>query len=167
MPQLTIIGIGSPFADDMAGWCVADALSSSRQIASYHGRVAVAICRSPGSELLGLLADTDIAIVVDAVCYGGAPGTVYRLSSLQSSSSVTEFLSSHGLDLQTLFTLADTLEISPKMMVIYGIEAGPDNRNTKLSQGVQRAVVRVTDDIKRDIEHYCGEARPKPWFSDM
>ena len=167
MPQLTIIGIGSPFADDMAGWSVADALSCSGLIASYGGRVTVAICRSPASELLSLLADTDIAIVVDAVCYGGAPGTVYRLSSLQSSSSVTEFLSSHGLDLQTLFTLADTLEISPKMMVIYGIEAGPDNRNTKLSQGVQRAVVRVTDDIKRDIEHYCGEARPKPWFSDM
>lgn len=162
MPQLTIIGIGSSFADDMAGWSVVDALSSTGKIASYGGRVAVAICRSPASELLSLLVDTDIAIVVDAVCYNGAPGTVYRLSGLHSPSSVTEFLSSHGLDLQTLLTLAHTLGSSPKLLVIYGIEGGPGNgKNTKLSQNVQRAVVRVADDIKRDIEHYCGEVRPK------
>lgn len=156
MPRLTVIGIGSSFADDQAGWRVVETLSASRQIAAYGERILVTVCRAPAGELLRLLADTDIAIVVDAVRFCGAPGTVYRLGSVHSPLPATKFLSSHGVDLRTMLALADTLEHSPRVMIIYGIEAGPNSAaDSTMCQSVCRAVAGVAEEIKRDITNYC------------
>ena len=155
MPRLTIIGIGSPFADDQAGWNVVESLVASRQAAIYAEHVVVTVCRSPASELLSLLMNSDIAIVVDAVRYCGAPGTIYRLADMDSPLPATKILSSHGIDLITMYALADTLGHSPGMMIIYGIEAGPDSApGMAMCQSVGRAVIRVAEDIKRDVANY-------------
>ena len=156
MPRLTVIGIGSPFADDNAGWCVVETLIASRSAAAYDGHVVITACASPASELLGLLMQTDIAIVVDALCYSGAPGTIYRMSDIILPFSATKFLSSHGLDLQTMQELAGTLGQSPRIMILYGIEAGPDNGTaSSMCQSVRDATAWVADDIRRDIVNYC------------
>jgi hydrogenase maturation protease len=155
MPRLTVIGIGSPFADDQAGWRVIQSLSASRQIKACGERIRLVSCRSPASELLDLLTNTDAAIVVDAVRYCGAPGTLYRLRDVQSPLSATKLLSSHGVDMGTVFALASTLECSPRRLIIYGIEAGSDMTGTTLCQSVWRTAERVVQEIKRDIEDYC------------
>jgi hydrogenase maturation protease len=152
MPRLTVIGIGSPFADDQAGWRVVQSLAASSRIAAYGERVTVASCRSPGGELLNLLANTDTAIVVDAVRYCGAPGTLYRLWDVHSSLLSTKLLSSHGLDMGSLFGLAAALECRPKQIIVYGIESGPDNGGVTMCQSVRRTVDRVIDEIKREID---------------
>jgi hydrogenase maturation protease len=155
MPRLTIIGIGSPFADDRAGWSVVEKLVASKQVVAHGAHVVVTVCRSPVSELLSLLTNTDIAIIVDAVRYCGAPGTIYRLTDIDSPLPATKVLSSHGIDLRTLYALAETLGHSPGVMVFYGIEAGPDNESgLVMCQCVGRAVVRVAADIRRDVENY-------------
>lgn len=156
MPHLTVIGIGSPFGDDQAGWRVAESLAESARVAAYGKHVLVTACRSPSSELLELLSNTDVAIVVDAVVGGGAPGTVYRIASSHIPPFVTEILSSHGIGLQTMLELADTLGRSPRVMIVYGIETGPAGADSVMSQGVRRAVVRVAEDIERDMAHYCA-----------
>ena len=155
MPCLTVIGIGSPFADDQAGWRVVQCLAASSGIADYGERVMVASCRSPAGGLLSLLANTDAAIVVDAVRCCGVPGTLYRLCDAHSSLLSTKLLSSHGLDMGTLFALAATLEFRPKRMIVYGIEAGYDtDREMTMCQSVRQTVERVVDEIKRDIVNY-------------
>lgn len=158
MPRLTVIAVGSSFADDRVGWDVAEILLTSSQITAYGERVVVTVCRSPASELVGLLADTDIAIVVDAARFCGAPGTVYRLVDVRSPLWTTALLSSHGVDLQTLFALADALEYSPKVMIVYGIESRSGlEAGSTICPSIRRSVVRVAEDIKRDIANYCRE----------
>ena len=155
MPRLTVIGIGSPFADDRAGWSVVETLAASKQVAAYAEHVVVTVCRSPVSELLNLLMNTDIAIIVDAVRYCGAPGTMYRLIGVHSPLPATKFLSSHGIDLRTMYALAGTLGHVPRIMIFYGIEAGPDSGpDLAMCQSVGRAVVRVAEDIGRDVANY-------------
>lgn len=155
LPRLTVIGIGSPFADDRAGWSVVETLIASKQVAAYGEHVVVTICRSPASELLNLLMNTDIAIIVDAVRYCGASGTMYRLSGEHSPLPEMKFLSSHGIDLKTLCALAGALGHSPGMLIFYGIEAGPKSEpGLVMCQSVHRAVVRVTEEVRRDVVNY-------------
>ena len=155
MPRLTIIGIGSPFADDRAGWNVVETLVASKQVAAYGEHVVVTVCRSPVSELPSLLMNTDIAIVVDAVRYCGASGTTYRLTDMDSPLPTMKDLSSHGVDLRTMYALADALGHRPGIMIFYGIEAGPDSApGLAMCQSVGRAVARVVGDIRRDVAYY-------------
>ena len=156
MPRLTVIGIGSDFADDRVGWNVVEALSASREIAAYGNDVLVKTCLSPAGELLSLLANTEVAILVDSVSFSGAPGTVYRLDGVGSPMTAPNFISSHGMDLPILLALAAALEQSPREMILYGIEAGPCFvADSKMGQSVLHAVKWVTEDIKRDISNYC------------
>ena len=156
MPRLTVIGIGSAFADDRAGWSVVDSLTASGEIAGYAERILVTVCGSPAGELLGLLADTEIAIIVDAVRFSGASGTVYRLESIHSPLAAAKPLSSHGFKLGDLLALAETLEHCPRVIIIYGVESGPENEtDTTMCEDVRRAVMRVAEEIKRDIADLC------------
>jgi len=134
-----------------------ETLVASKQVAAYGEHVVVTVCHSPVSELLDLLMNTDIAIVVDAVRNCGAPGTIYRLTDIDSPLPATKVLSSHGIDLSTMRTLAETLGHSPGMMIFYGIEAGPDSApGLAMCQSVGRAVVQVAEDIRRDVENYLS-----------
>lgn len=152
MPRLTVIGIGSPFADDRVGWRIVELLGASGQADAWGVHVVMTVCRSPGSELLSLLMNTDIAIIVDAVrCYG-APGTIYRMSEMESPLPKIRALSSHGLDLHAMRALAGSLGHIPEIMILYGIEAGPENGEAlEMCQSVQRAADRVVENIWRDI----------------
>lgn len=153
MRRLSIIGLGSSIADDQAGWIVVETLLASRRIAAYGERVAITVCRSPAGELLSYVADADIAIIVDAVRFDGAAGTVYRLQDIHNHSlSTANLVSSHGVDLPTMLSLAATLGCSPGLIVIYGIEAGPGS-GADMSDNVCRAVMRVVDAILRDVEN--------------
>jgi hydrogenase maturation protease len=152
MPRISVIGIGSAFGDDRAGWRVAELLAGSSQSFVNPEGVTITACRSPGSELPGLLMAADIAIVVDAVISGGAPGTVLRLSGRSLPSFVNAGLSSHGMRLQTLLELVKTLGNSPSDLIIYGIESA--DVDAEMSQDVLRAVSFVVDRIKGDIVHF-------------
>jgi len=155
MPRLSVVGIGSPFADDRAGWKVVETLAASKQVASYGEHVVVTVCRSPASELLDILMNTEIAIVVDAVQYRGVPGTIYRLTDLDSPLPAPKVLSSHGIDLRTMYALAGTLGHSPGILIFYGIEAGSDSGpDLVMCQSVCRASARVAEEIRRDVVNH-------------
>lgn len=114
-------------------------------------------CRSPASELINLFVSTDVAIVVDAVRFCGAAGTIYRLENAHSRLLETRFLSSHGVDLPAMLALTDTLGHRPRELIIYGIEAGPEVATAQaMCNEVSRAAARVTDDIKQDIVNHVG-----------
>lgn len=161
MPRVSVIGIGSPFGDDQAGWYVAELLAKSSRVIANAEHIVVTACRSPTSELPDLLAAADIAILVDAVLNSGAPGTVYRLSSPCLPSFASGRLSSHGVGLQAMLELAKTLEDFPSALVIYGIEAESVEAISTMSQSVLRAISRVTEEIERDVAHYCKNLIPK------
>jgi hydrogenase maturation protease len=156
MARLSVIGVGSPFGDDQAGWYVADALAASSKVAAYGERVAVTSCRSPGGDLPELLTNSDVAIVVDAVIDNGAAGTVYRIEGHRLPAFVAGALSSHGITLQTILEISDALQNRPKALIVYGIEAQVSGTGSAMSESMCRAAARVVEHIKRDITHYCG-----------
>ena len=168
MPHLAIIGIGSPFGDDQAGWRVVDALAESMSVAAYGERVLVAACRSPAGELPELLVNADVAIVVDAVRGDGAPGTVYRISGGRLPPFVSRRLSSHGIDLQTLFELTAALEYRPRERIVYGIESGAAGVvGTAMNESVRRAAEWVAENIKRDMAYFCMDKPKRINFAEV
>ena len=146
-----VIGLGSPFGDDRAGWAVAERLAALPAVATRD--VQVALCRSPGSELPGLLAAAEVAILVDAVRYRGAPGTVYRWSRPEPSLFGEARLSSHGLGLRAGLELAQALGDLPREWLLYGIEAGPGREAGSVITAVD-AVAWVVAAIRRDIDYF-------------
>jgi hydrogenase maturation protease len=155
MPRMSVIGIGSPFGDDRAGWMVAELLAGSGQVVADAEQLTVTACRSPGGELPALLAKADIAIVVDAVMNGGAPGTVYRLTDPRLLAFAGDHLSSHGMSLQATLELARALGELPKIVLIYGIEAASAETESVMNDNVLEAIPRVREQIERDIAYYC------------
>ena len=114
-----VIGIGSPFGADRAGWEVVDLLAREGAAGLSPLR-----CASPAGELLGMLRGTDRAVLVDAVVSGAPPGTVGRWEGrgvLEPRSA----LSSHGLDVAAVLALGDALGELPATLVLYGIEVDP------------------------------------------
>ena len=156
VPHVSVIGIGSPGGDDRAGWRVAELLNQSAKVTAAAERVSVNLCHTPGGEVPALLAGADIAIVVDAVMNGGAPGTIYRLSDPRLLAFADNPLSSHGIGLQAMLELAEALGELPKILLIYGIEAASLEGETAMHLKVLDAIPRVREAIERDIAFYCG-----------
>jgi len=150
-----VIGLGSPFGDDRAGWCVVEALAESPWVAGCEEQVTLTACRSPAAELPELLSMADIAIMVDAVKGGGSVGTFYRLSRPTEWCFAGTSVSSHGVGLPAMLELAQILGGRSPVCYLYGIEVAAFAPDLSLSEAVQRAVVRVKEAIEGDIANYC------------
>jgi len=68
---MAVIGIGNPLMrDDGAGLSVIDLLSREPK------NVAIVDAGTGGMMLLHILPDLDVAVIVDAVDFGGKPGEI-------------------------------------------------------------------------------------------
>lgn len=124
MTPVRILGIGSPFGDDQAGWRVIEALERSKLLNEFvGGEVSTHSCDRPGSRLLESLRGAAFAIVIDAVQAGSAPGTVHRLDAWGIADD-PRLLSSHGFGLASALALGEALGELPDEVIVYGIEIG-------------------------------------------
>ena len=147
-PHVVVAGVGSEYRrDDGAGPAVA----------------ARAVEQSPATHDIGPLVDpldllgrwdrADLAIVIDAVRSGAAPGTVRVLeltgTTVSSSPGVT---STHGISLSGVLRLAQAIDQAPGRVIVVGIEGDDFGRGLGLSPAVDAAipvaVQRVVDLIK-------------------
>jgi hydrogenase maturation protease len=146
--RVVIIGVGNPWRrDDGAGWIAAD-LAGARL-----GPVA-AVIHSDGepARLLDDWADADLAVVVDAVHTGAAPGWVHRLEAghvIAERSS--PFTGSHALGLIDAMRLGAAVGSLPRRLLIFGIEITDTSAGRGLSAGVARAVQTVALSIEREV----------------
>ena len=76
---------------------------------------------------MGIIGDTDILIVVDAVCNQGVPGDLYRLADHQVPRRVLAKQSMHQMDLPEVLALCKAIDHDPHVVVI-GVE--PEDMNT-------------------------------------
>src|SRR6266536_5749417 len=147
--RVKLIGLGDPLRpDDAAGIEVA-----RRVRAAAPTDVDVIELRGDPIALLDAWRDAPLAIVVDTVRAGTAPGTVYRLE-------VGERLrlpdrrdrhSSHALTLGDLVELARALDRLPHRLVIIGIEGSEAGMGAGLSAPVQAAVEAVATAMLEDL----------------
>jgi hydrogenase maturation protease len=152
-----VIGIGNPFRrDDGVGPAVAERVTAAFDPRDHPG---VRVCEHDG-EPAGLLdrwEGAEIAIVVDSVRTGAAPGTVHRVALDGTNHPIGAAGSTHGLGLGDAVELARALDRLPATLVVYGIEAGDIGDGVGLGDPVALAADRVAADIVRALDQ---EVRP-------
>ncbi len=114
-----IIGIGSPFGADQLGWSAIDLLQTELPDCEL-----IKLDR-PGSDLIRYFQGLDDVVLIDAVQAGQSPGSVLRLEV--EDLALTECqTSSHGFGVADALKMAAELNLSPKKLLLIGLEAGSD-----------------------------------------
>lgn len=118
-PQITILGVGNILLkDEGVGVRVIERLSRDFR---FDDNVHLVDGGVLGMRLMGIVADTDVLIVVDAVRNRQAPGSLYRLEGDQVPRRVLAKQSMHQLDLPEVLALCSAIDKTPQTIVI-GIE---------------------------------------------
>ena len=144
-PSVVVAGVGEPYRrDDGCG---------PRVVAALRGRVAPSVRLvervAEPTALLDLWEGTRLAVVVDAMRSGSAPGTVRRLegSEVASAAPAERTTSSHGVSVRTAVELGRALHRLPERLVLYLVEAADLGPGEVLSPEVLRGVATAADRI--------------------
>ncbi len=144
-----LIGVGNPYrGDDALGLLVVQ--QAKERLAGYP--VEVREVAGDMTALLDAWDDADLAIVVDAVVSGAAPGTVHRFEVGETPLPRAMFATStHALDVAQAVELARALGRLPRCLVLYGVEAGRLDTGSGLSPEVAQALPQVVEALCRDV----------------
>lgn len=149
--KILILGIGSPFADDQAGWFVADQLShlESLQTLISAGKLVIEAENRPGLSLLDWLHyDYEQIILVDMVKTNLAEtGNIYQLKA-QEIIGFSGMLSSHNLGVSPSLALAEVLGMNIQNIIFWGIEGERYKPHEEISPAMLLAVTKVTEQIQ-------------------
>jgi len=109
-----VIGLGSPFGEDRAGWLVIDRLQGR-----VPASVEVIALDRPGAALVNWMRDCEHLVLIDAVLAPEKCGTyaLLKIDELVQPSAV----SGHMLNLAETVALAKALGHPPKRLEVYGI----------------------------------------------
>lgn len=147
MPGTTVvIGMGNDArGDDAAGLHVARLLRDS-----LPPRFLVAESSGDPMHLVATWSGADLAIVIDAVSSGAAPGTVHHGVSPQSTRSWQG--SSHSLALADAIALGTALDRLPGELLIFGIEGTDFALEVPITSTVQAAIHETARAISERLQ---------------
>ena len=149
--MFTILGVGSPFGDDRAGWAAAALLAASNLVTSSAGQIDVRILDRPGSLLLAEFGESKGVILIDALCSGALPGTIQRLDA-DDVCAARSVLSSHGIGVARAVDLARSLDCLPARFALFGIEADRQHAGSGLSPAVMGALPQLIEQVLQQAE---------------
>lgn len=145
-----ILGIGSPFGDDAAGWLVCDKLAQNQALKKliHNGKLVIEATDRPGLNLLTWLeADYQQIILIDMVKTSqNQPGAIYRLTASEII-GFSGILSSHSLGLSSALAMAEALNIPIQHVLFWGIEGSLHQPQDNVSDKVLVAVEKICDQI--------------------
>ncbi|MCG7898252.1 MAG: hydrogenase maturation protease [Candidatus Thiodiazotropha weberae] len=118
--MIRVIGVGSPFGADRAGWLAIEHLQGCQ----LEDCELVKLDR-PGSGLLNYLRDADQVVLIDALKSAGRAGEVSQISR-EALAQCHELTSSHGFGVSEALALADQLGELPPQVSLLGIHVGDD-----------------------------------------
>lgn len=144
-----VIGVGNPYRrDDAVGLIVARTLREK----NLDG-VKVLEMSGEGAALIEAWQNAERVIVIDAVCSGAAPGTIFRFEAHRRSIPTRFFrYSTHNLGLAEAIELARSLGQLPKELIVYGIEGRDFTVGEGLSPEVAHAASQVLERILSELE---------------
>lgn len=132
--MIRIIGLGSPFGDDRAGWRVIDAMRGR----TPAGVDLVSLDR-PGVSLVQWVEGVDELVVVDALRGERPAGTVAAFELDQVEERGVSRLSGHALGLRDSLALAARLGMAPRKSSFYGIFINDlDHESEVVCEGCER-----------------------------
>jgi hydrogenase maturation protease len=143
---LVVIGVGSEFrGDDAAG------LLAARRLRRSPGVRAVEHSRD-GLSLMEHWRASDRVVVVDAVCSGHEPGTVFRFEATAGPvPGDAGWVSSHSPGVAEGIETARALGRMPASLTVFGIEADRVDPGRRVSPAVVDAVEEVARTILADF----------------
>ncbi len=143
-PPTRLIGIGHPFrGDDRAGLWVARRLKA-------HADESFEVCEHSGEAagLMTLFEGRGRVLLVDAVCSGGTPGTLYRFDAALGPLPAGCFgASTHHLGVAEAIEWARALGRLPQTLIVYGIEGADFSPGEALSEKVREAGEKLVREI--------------------
>ncbi len=145
--MIKIIGVGSPFGEDQAGWKVIEILL---QFVSTQSGLEMTSYDRPGVRLLSYMQNAECVYLIDAVKSGFTPGYIHRLEDKKIDDFQVK-LSTHDLGVIQTLQMGCALNILPKKIILYGIEINEDDNNGLISCVVQEAIQLVSDKIKTEL----------------
>lgn len=146
MRQIKVLGIGSPFGDDRAGWEVVLRL----QRHCLRNDVAFEILDRPGLGLLEHFQGVDVLYLIDAVQPLHSPGMIHVLAVDEVLAQQAQF-STHGFGVAEALQLAKAMNGLPAEIHIYGIEMASTDALTALSAPVAAAVERLAAELVQAV----------------
>ena len=159
-PRITVLGVGNILlSDEGVGVRVVEALCRRFDFADH---VRVLDGGVLGVRLMGIISETDILIVVDAVCNRGEPGDLYRLADHEVPRRVLAKQSMHQMDLPEVLALCKAIDHDP-LVVVLGVE--PEDISTISDQLTPTISERKEDLIRmvlKELDRLGAAYRSKP-----
>lgn len=146
--RVLIIGVGNEYRhDDGVGLVVARALREK----NLDG-IEILEMSGEGAALIEAFQNAERVIVVDAVCSGATPGTIFRFEAHHQSIPARFFhYSTHNFGLAEAIELARSLGQLPKELIVYGIEGEDFSLGEGLSPEVAHAAHEVVHRIEKEL----------------
>ena len=139
--QITILGVGNILlTDEGVGVRVVERLHGQY---TFPDNVQVIDGGVLGLRLMGVIGNTDVLIIVDAVKNKQPPGTLYRLADEQVPRRVLAKQSMHQMDLPEVLALCSAIDKNPQTVVI-GVE--PEDITT-MDVALTPAIAAKVDDL--------------------
>ncbi len=148
LSTVRIIGLGNGMrGDDAIGLVAARRI---RQAIGNHAQVIEA--EMAGVDLIDLMKGASVAILIDAVRSGKAPGSVHRLDASVSPIGGQVFShSSHAIGVSEAIELARAMDVLPTTVIVYGVEVG----NTEIGQPLSPPMGEALDQVLKQIILEC------------
>lgn len=144
-----LIGLGNPFRrDDGVGHIVAEAAR-----ARVGDDVTVVELDGDPARMIEAWDGAELAVVVDAVASGSAPGTLHRVEDTADLPPGTSNPSSHGLGVTEAVALGRALGRCPDRLVVHGVEVDDTGDGEGLSDVVAAAVPALVDRVVAELEN--------------
>src|SRR5688572_25080383 len=146
-----LVGLGSPFGDDRAGWEVVARLSDAPLTGTR------AETTSDPLRVLDGPAGCELLVVIDACRGAGTPGSFHRFEWPDARLTAAGGVSSHGVGLTAALELAGALGRLPARVVVLAIEGEAAEPGAELSPAVEAALPAV---VARVLAEVAGGSVP-------
>ncbi len=105
-----------------------------------------------GLSLLGLLAESERVILVDAIRTGSAPGTLVRIDGEEVADAVRERLSPHQIGVADLLDAARLIDCYPATVTLLGLVPEAIGLSVARSSAVDASLDELVEAIVREVQ---------------
>ncbi len=132
LSRTAIIGIGSPHEGDQAGWQMIDRLLQNSTITAYKQKgLSLFKLDRPGINLVENIKPYDYVLIVDAIKSTNVDPSFICLGATQLRSRSSQ-MSSHQVGVLESIVLLESLQLTPKQLVVLGISEVSDEYIKKI-----------------------------------
>lgn len=155
--KILVLGVGNIlFSDEGVGVRAVERLQATY---AFSENVTLMDGGNLGMGLMGPLMEADVCIVLDAVCAGDAPGTIYRLTGDDLRKSIAFKDSMHQCDLVDTLISCEMIGRRPQTVVIGMEPADIQTMSLELSPAVAARVPAMCDRALIEVAEAGGQAR--------